>query len=439
MSIEEAFGEYIDFLKDIKMEDKEKRMKRITKKLNKVYYDGNESETDHFLLVGSLGRHTAIKGVSDVDMAFVFPEKMYTQYNERKNNGQKDLLQDVKSTLKELAPRTIVRGDGQVVVLEYSDYQVELCPYFEKDDDSYLYPNSNNGGSWKVTKPVPEITEAEIMIDVTNENFQNVCHLMRAWKNQQGFKFGGLLIDTLVCNFFKDNDKYNNCDFSDYPQLLKDFYSYLKDLNKEQSYWKALGSNQHVYNKDGKFVTKAKKAYNKIKDVDNDSEEMYSKMRELFGTKFPDNAVKNIEKALFKHFASKNTEEFIEDLYPVDIKYTIEISCFVSQDGWRDKTPLRMLPFLRSDKSLRFQLEPLETDEQYQVYWKVRNVGEIAHRKDEIRGQIIDGNISPHVHQERTKFKGEHFVEAFIIMNGVVVAKDKIDVPISIQRNILEQ
>src|SRR5690625_7116179 len=67
-----------------------------------------------------------------------------------------------------------------------------------------------------------EIVESEVMIDETNGHFQNVCNMLRAWKNEQGFKFGGLLVDTLVYNFFLANKKYYATTFSEYPELLKD-------------------------------------------------------------------------------------------------------------------------------------------------------------------------------------------------------------------------
>src|SRR5690625_5525445 len=81
MGIESAFHDYVNWLQEINMEDKNKRMKRITKKMNKTYYDGNNSEEEHFLLIGSLGRHTAIKSVSDVDIAFILSQKEYDKYN----------------------------------------------------------------------------------------------------------------------------------------------------------------------------------------------------------------------------------------------------------------------------------------------------------------------------------------------------------------------
>src|SRR5690625_1018585 len=105
MGIESAFHDYVNWLQEINMEDKNKRMKRITKKMNKTYYDGNNSEEEHFLLIGSLGRHTAIKSVSDVDIAFILSQKEYDKYNSRKNNGQSDLLQDIKKTLDRKSTR----------------------------------------------------------------------------------------------------------------------------------------------------------------------------------------------------------------------------------------------------------------------------------------------------------------------------------------------
>ncbi|HLS70421.1 MAG TPA: nucleotidyltransferase domain-containing protein [Chitinophagaceae bacterium] len=432
MKIEKAFEEFIDYLQDIAMEDKVKRIKRITKKLNQTYYNGNESEEEHFLLIGSLGRGTAIKNISDVDIAFEFPQELYDKYDSRKNNGQSDLLQDIKDTLLELSPRTIVRGDGQVVVMEYTDYEVEICPFFYEDENSYLYPDAKHGGTWKTTKPVPEINESVAINELTGGNFKNICNVLRAWKNEQGFVFGGLLIDTLVYNFFVNNDEYYNSEFSDYPQLLKDLFKYLKDLNKEQDYWLALGSNQRVYNKDSLFITKAKSAYNAIKDLDNESDEMHTKLRSLFGNKFPGESLEN---NLFILHNAKNTEEFIEEQYKIDIRYPMEIFCNVSQDGWRDKTPLKFIRLLKTDKDLEFQAKIPETiKEPYDIKWKVRNVGELAHRKNQIRGQIIDGSKNKHIRTEKSSFKGPHYVEAYVIKNDVVIARARVDVPINIKR-----
>ena len=128
----------------------------------------------------------------------------------------------------------------------------------------------------------------------------------------------------------------------------------------------------------------------------------------------------------------KNTEEFIEDQYPIDIRYNLEIDCDVSQNGFREH-PLRYilqnaLP-LSINKSLAFRIISHDVPGEFDVKWKVLNRGAIAEQKDMVRGQIVnDGGSNERV--EKTSFKGEHIVECYAIKDGIVVAKDRIDVPI---------
>ncbi len=68
----------------------------------------------------------------------------------------------------------------------------------------------------------------------------------------------------------------------------------------------------------------------------------------------------------------------------------------------------------------------------FDLYWKVRSVGPAAVRKTMQRGQIEkdDGTLSK---TERTSFSSEHCVEAYVVMNVICVARDRIDVPINSQ------
>ena len=66
--------------------------------------------------------------------------------------------------------------------------------------------------------------------------------------------------------------------------------------------------------------------------------------------------------------------------------------------------------------------------EPYDIYWKVRNVGDEAIRRNMIRGNIVKTNSK--TKKESTNFKGPHYVEFFLVKNEVCVARDRIDVPI---------
>ncbi|EFE78386.1 hypothetical protein GTY59_28585 [Streptomyces sp. SID5466] len=138
-------------------------------------------------------------------------------------------------------------------------------------------------------------------------------------------------------------------------------------------------------------------------------------------------------KAISPARAFNNTEQFIEDRRPVDIRHSLTIDCEVVQNGWRPTSLRKMLEertFLHANKALDFTITECSADRPFEVWWKVLNHGSEAEKRNEIRGQIIKSNRQDACH-ERTKFRGEHVVECYIIKDGVAVARDRIDVPIA--------
>ena len=99
-------------------DEMEKSSKSIAKKLNSVYYDLDNDDTSHLYIVGSVGRKTAIKGSSDLDILFDLPSDTYKKFDAYESNGQSALLQEVKKFLQERYPKTDISGDGQVVVIQ---------------------------------------------------------------------------------------------------------------------------------------------------------------------------------------------------------------------------------------------------------------------------------------------------------------------------------
>lgn len=130
-----------------------------------------------------------------------------------------------------------------------------------------------------------------------------------------------------------------------------------------------------------------------------------------------------------------DTEEFIEDKYPVDIRHSLNLDCTVTQDGFPPRSLREMLTRgfrLSARKSLLFRadLTEMEAEEPYTVMWKVLNVGDEARRRNMIRGQIVsDGGYC--TKKETTDFRGDHVVECYVIKNEVVVARAQIEVPIN--------
>lgn len=423
---------FTDFLTNLKVDNADsisQKYGEITATLNKKFRD-TESKTANTLQVGSYGRWTAIKGISDLDMLYIMPKSKWDDY---RNGKQSELLGDVKEAIKLRYPKTKIRVDRLVVTATYTNFYIEVQPVFEQDDGSFLYPDTYNGGSWKPTKPREEIAAMKEFVDNKNKNLRLLCKMARSWKNKHGVAMGGLLIDTLAYNFLKSTSEYDNKSYSNYNHMSKDFFIFLKD-QPNQDHYKALGSNQNVKVKK-RFQKKAKKAYELcLKAIEaGESDTANSKWKKIYGRPFPESEKILTEEAVNKAERTwRDTEQFIEDKYQIDIRYDIKIECEVSQNGFRENALSRMLakkiPLL-PNKKLLFTVEHIDVPEPYLIYWKVLNRGPVAEKRDCIRGQILMDNGYMEK-KETTNFRGSHIVECYAIKDNIVVAKDRIYVPI---------
>lgn len=400
------------------------RRDEITKALNKDFRSV-EGSTANRLMVGSYGRHTAIRGVSDLDMIYILPASLRSSYDSE--TGPRRILNRVRDDLKGRYPNTDIRVDQCVVRVQFTStkFKFEVQPAFENSDGSFDYPNTKSE-TWRVTKPRAEIKATKTSNDRTSKNMRHLARLARAWKDTNGVVMGGLLIDTLVHRFFSTTTEYDEKGTLWFDFMVRDFFEFLMN-EPDKDYYLALGSNQRVTVKK-RFQPKAKKAYSRCLDAiaDEGKASANKKWREVFGT-----AVPLVESKSARAFV--DTEEFIEDQYPVDIRQSVTLDCTVTQNGWRTASLREMLldrALLLPNKELDFTITECSVQHPYEVKWKVLNRGDEAERRDNIRGQIIPSS-RPGARHERTSFRGEHLVECYILKDGIVVARDAIEVPIT--------
>ena len=430
MTEKEAFTIFLENIK-VSSERADKvrnRYNEITKKLNKTFRD-TDSETANSLRVGSYGRYTGIKGISDLDMLYIMPNSLWETYEDKPGN----LLSDVKEALRDRYPKTKMRKDNLVVVVDFSDFKIEVQPVFEFLDDgekvvSYKYPTTKDGGAYKVTKPRHE---QQAMIDFKQNHGAHhrlLCKMLRAWKDNVGLPMGGLLIDTLAYRFCTSHPEFDKCGYASFGRLTTEFFEYLKDEPK-QDFYLAMRSPQRLKEKSAVQST-AKQAYKECnKALEETSEETKHKhWRNVFGNSFPKG------NTLSESRSFSDTEEFIEDTYPIDIRHNLSINCTVTRDGF---PPQLLRDILNQAKKvlrvrhLEFYIEFTNVPKPYKVKWKVLNIGAEAESRNCVRGQIITSNKVSNKRTESAVFLGDHYVECYIIKDNIVVARDKISVPIS--------
>jgi len=217
--------------------------------------------------------------------------------------------------------------------------------------------------------------------------------------------------------------------------MSRDFFSYLKDLPK-QDHFAALGSGQRVKVKKN-FQRKAQKAHELcLKAIEAEGKDNQNdKWRAVYGRLFP--ASQKVQKAVLTDRAGhavRMTEEFPENVFAaIDIRNNIRIDCQVEQNGFRPASLREMLSnrtLLMPRKKLTFSVGETDIPGSYGLFWKVLNRGQEAISRDCIRGQIVADKGHKKI-VEHTNFKGDHVVECYALVDGVVVATDRIHVPIS--------
>ena len=119
-------------------------------------------------------------------------------------------------------------------------------------------------------------------------------------------------------------------------------------------------------------------------------------------------------------------EDFIDELFPVAVSHEVYIDCEVSESTYSNRAARRSA--LRSRKGrvpkkrdLLFNVTSTTVAEPYEVYWKIRNHGDEATIKNQLRGKI-EPDAGQRQRRENTSYTGHHFVDCYIVKNGVCVA-----------------
>lgn len=180
--------------------DGETKHKGVRRCLNRHYY-GSASDTANSRLVGSWGKSTRIRPPRDIDVLFVLPESVFHRYQQRPGNKQSQLLQEVKGVLQATYTSTNMSGDGQVVVVPFLSYAVEVVPAFLLQSGQYWICDTNNGGRYKETDPKAEIEKVSASNDHTNGNTRRLIRMMKRWQEYCNVPLKSFLIELLAIEF----------------------------------------------------------------------------------------------------------------------------------------------------------------------------------------------------------------------------------------------
>lgn len=161
--------------------DGKTKLEGVVACLNRAYWNVSDG-TAHCVLLGSWAKHTRTRPPRDVDLMFILPIEVYHRFLARQGNTQSQLLQELREVIRATYPPTDIRGDGQVVVVRFNTYQVEVAPAFYRQGGGYLICDTNSGGRFKHVDPDAELA-ALVDADTTYDgNVRKLTRLLKQWQ-----------------------------------------------------------------------------------------------------------------------------------------------------------------------------------------------------------------------------------------------------------------
>ncbi len=194
--------------------------------LNRAYY-GTNSGTDHSFFVGSWSKDTAIRPPRDVDVYFQLPVEAYHRFQGYVWNRQSALLQEVKGRLAQTYPNTDMSGDGQVVLVNFGSYSVEVVPAFELTTPGrYWICDTHNGGSYKQTAPWDEVITLEASDSANARNLRPLIRMLKAWQARCSVPIKSFHLELLASEFIAQS-VWRLQDWFYFDWIVRDFFAFL--------------------------------------------------------------------------------------------------------------------------------------------------------------------------------------------------------------------
>lgn len=412
------------------------RVKKITKIINQAYWQ-NDSVSLHSLLVGSYGRGTAIH-LSDIDLLVELPREQKDRFEQYIGNGQSALLQDIKGKLLEHYSTSTIKGDGQIISIEFSDgICFEILPAFKiKDTDKYEYPDANEGGRWKKTDPKLEQKKLTERNKEYGKAVKKFCRMLRAWNDENNVGLHGIAIDSIVYNFFESWES-SKTSYVFFDFISRDFFNFVI---------KFIANREILFSLDGSYTIEVGTIESKVKNAfeaskraiasGSDSREAEEHWRKIFGKRFPTFDFKKTSKTNQITISNRtdresignarDTEQFADEMgWDIAIEQIVEVQTSLEVNGFRKGSIARKFRIpIKPNSRITFSVIDIPD---IVWYWKVRNVGAIANNKNMIRGQILkrSNKIS-----ETINFRGNHYVEVYGVSQNRLKVYGKIQVPL---------
>lgn len=408
----------------------------------------NEENKTNYSIVdtvvqGSVAMSTVVQNESndyDIDVAIIFDKDNLPAGTIATKNMVANALKKKCTQFKE--PPTAKTNCVRIVYEE--GYHIDFAIYRRYKDEYGEYKYEHCGSEWRPRDPRSITKWFNNENKEKNYNLRIVARLLKMFcKSRPKWEMpGGLVQSVLLNECFQAETRIDEM-FYHTLVAVRDRLTIDKEVNNptdEEQSLKLIQKDDVRLDRLERRLTTYLGKLDVLFDAGCTSEQAIKAWQEFFSHEYWEKQLeqeKETNSSASKSYAStesrlyNESEEFIEYMFPVNIQYHLSLDCRITQDGFRPyflNDWLKRGLHLPISKQLDFYIKDNYVTKPYHVYWKVKNRGDVAKERNCVRGQIIKTNSE--TLKECTSFNGEHFVECYIVKQGVCVARAKIDVPI---------
>jgi len=389
-----------------------------------------EKVVDTFL-TGSYAKHTCIRptkydGKTDVDITVV------TNYTETDNS--KDVLDELYKVCKEKYDN--VTKQSRSIGIEMEATEIDVVPMIEDKISSMYKIGNKKDGNWKKTNPKGHIEWCSKVNKENDNKFVRIVKIFKWWRknncpNDIKYPKGITLEKIIADNLYDCCNTYEDIVFNTMKNIKSEFEHYiengLKPFIADPGIPSDNLSDSYEFNDFKSFYEKIK-MHIKLLEESNFSNESW---RKVFGTEFPKEECKDdtLLEALRSKYNSffnvphrEKPKWYEESNVPlVDVK----VKCY---DDYNNL--INYIPDGNSllDKRVNIDFTVVGAtafSSNTKIFWQVVNTGEEARESNCLRGGFEKSNIFTYGRHESTAYTGTHWVQAFIVNDGVCIAKSK--------------
>ena len=386
---------------------------------------------------GSYAHRTIINPVGEFDE---FDADVLLELEENPEWEAEDYVQQLYTVFRSSSTyKGMVSRHARCVKVDYAnEFHIDVVPYITRHDENYITNRDDN--TFERTNPEGFNEWLEDQNDITSGRLIKVIRLMKYLRDYKNtFSVKSVILTILLAGRVNSAALLEDAGaYKDTPTALKTIIDELNQYLQAnptmpmiedpacpgETYnhrWKPE-EYTNFRNKIERYAAKIAEAY----DPDLDRETSLSKWRDIFGDSFGTFGEAPIKASRSLTAAVRNTEQFLDhDLgigFSLDHRYSVAIDAeTIKKSGFRNFQLRRHGNVVGPGRKIKFSVHRCTVPLPYDIYWKVKNTGSKAVEKDCIRGQIeLDTGAGSRV--EPTSFGGKHFVECYIVKDGVCVA-----------------